>query len=71
MKIQYLIKFFDVLNWFLARTIEKDNKEIKKNRQKRKDLKTAMRKLDEDNKKVYKDRQLAERIKANVAKITE
>ncbi|QIW90800.1 hypothetical protein [Vibrio phage vB_ValP_IME234] len=71
MKIQYLIKFFDILTWFLNRTIEKDNNEIKKNRQKRKDLKTAMRKLDEANKQVYKDRQLAERIKANVAKITE
>ncbi|AII27521.1 hypothetical protein Q21_gp44 [Vibrio phage VPp1] len=34
MKIQYLIKFFDILTWFLNRTIEKDNNEIKKNRQK-------------------------------------
>jgi len=71
MKIQYILKFFQLLTWFLDRTIEKDSNEIKKNRQKRKDLKTAMRKLDEQNKEIYNDRRLAERIKANVNKITE
>lgn len=71
MKIQWVIKFFNVLNWFLAKTIEKDNKQIAKNRQKRKALQAAVKKVNDESKQIHKDRQLAERIKSNVAKITE
>lgn len=71
MKIQWIIKFFNVLDWFLSRTIEKDSKQIDKNRQKRKALKAAISKVNDESKKIHQDRQLAERIKANVAKITE
>ncbi|QEG09161.1 hypothetical protein CPT_Phriendly_009 [Vibrio phage Phriendly] len=71
MKIQWIIKFFNVLNWFLSRTIEKDNKQIDKNRQKRKALKAAISKVNDESKRIHQDRQLAERIKSNVAKITE
>lgn len=71
MKIQWIIKFFNVLNWFLNRTIAKDNKQIDKNRQKRKALKAAVKKVNDESKRIHQDRQLAERIKSNVAKITE
>lgn len=71
MKIQWIIKFFNVLNWFLSRTIEKDNKQIDKNRQKRKALKAEISKINDESKRNRQDRQLAERIKSNVAKITE
>lgn len=71
MKIKYIVNFFNILNWFLAKQVAKDTKQIDKNRQKRKQLKAAIAKVNEDSKQVHRDRQLAERIQRNIEKITE